>query len=53
MADTNEEMDSRFDSVAAAVPTSARACRKESGSSRGFTGALARLPRVLSSVGVA
>jgi hypothetical protein len=46
-------MDSRFDSVAA-VPTSDRGCRKESGSSRGFTGALARLARaLLSSVGVA
>jgi hypothetical protein len=53
MADTKEDIDNRFDSVAAAVPTSDRGCRKESGSSRGFTGALARLPRVLSSVGVA
>lgn len=52
MAETNEDMDSRFDSVAA-VPASDRGCRKESGSSRGLTGALARLPRVLSSVGVA
>lgn len=52
MAETNEDMDSRFDSVAA-EPTSDRGCRKESGSSRGLTGALARLPRVLSSVGVA
>jgi hypothetical protein len=52
IADTKDDIDSRLESVAAET-TSGRGSRNESGSSRGFTGALAIFPRIPSSVGVA